>query len=65
MGFFFNARSTTSSENWGRGSEEHGEDLGLELLADVEGGSVDGLCPELLAPNMGPRLRIWRATRPY
>lgn len=64
MGLFFNARSTTSSENWGRGSEEDGEDLGIELLADVEGGSVDGLCSELLAPNMGPRLRIWGATRP-
>jgi hypothetical protein len=55
------------------GSERPGEDLGIEILADVQGGSVDGLCPELLLvrpelgllcggaaspPNMGPRLSV-------
>jgi hypothetical protein len=32
-----------------------GEDLGVEILADVEGGSVDGLGPELLlvVPELG------------
>jgi hypothetical protein len=38
-----------------RGSEEPGEDLGIEILANVEGGSVDGLRPELLLvrPELG------------
>jgi len=37
---------------------EPGEDLGIEILADVEGGSVDGLRPELLLvrPEFGLRL---------
>jgi len=41
-----------------RGSEGPGEDLGIEILADVEGGSVDGLRPELLLvrPEFGLRL---------
>jgi len=38
-----------------RGSEGPGEDLGIEILADVEGGSVDGLRPELflVRPEFG------------
>ena len=37
------------------GSEGPGEDLGIEILADVQGGSVDGLCPKLLLvrPELG------------
>ena len=38
-----------------RGSEGPGEDLGIEILADVEGGSVDSLRPEplLVRPELG------------
>jgi len=46
---------------------EPGEDLGIEILADVEGGSVYGICPELLLvrPELGLRLdgRLERVRR--
>ena len=48
---FFPVRAAEG--NWG--SEGPGEDLGIEILADVEGGSVYGICPELLLvrPELG------------
>ena len=47
---------------WKRGAASElrvpGEDLGVEIPADVEGGSVDGLRPELLLvlPELGLHL---------
>ena len=54
---------TTNFGGIARGSEGPGEDLGIEILADVEGGSVEGFRPEplLVRPELG--LLQWQRTR--